>query len=139
MGLPLDVLLPSSLAQRLDRRACGHDARRGKARQDSGLQPCRGIAWWADRDDVRRREDYLAALPRIFIGSVDLNALKISARRAEYSDEPRAPPIHFRLNQHTPAAPNIWSQTHSARAHDTSLSPIPLRGQAISAAFPRIV
>src|ERR1051325_9256742 len=51
---------------------------------NAGMHPCRGIAWWAHRDDDRSAE----ALPRSSknqIGSVDPDALKIPARRAEFS------------------------------------------------------
>jgi hypothetical protein len=51
----------------------------------AGKQPCRGIAWWAHRDDENgAREHRSASLPNS-IGSVDPDALKIPARRAEYS------------------------------------------------------
>ena len=51
----------------------------------AGMQPCRGIAWWAHRDDDWEREtNPLALLPTI-IGSKDPDALNIPARRAEYS------------------------------------------------------
>src|SRR5579863_9528288 len=49
----------------------------------AGMQPCRGIAWWAHRDDDRKRETNLLALLPIIIGSKDPDALKIPARRAE--------------------------------------------------------
>ncbi len=45
----------------------------------AGMQPCRGIAWWAHRDDDRQRENqFLAVLP-ILIGSKDPHTLKIPA------------------------------------------------------------
>jgi len=50
----------------------------------AGTQPCRGIARWAHRDDEQCREDSFLRRPnphRIEI----LHALKIPARRAEYS------------------------------------------------------
>jgi hypothetical protein len=47
----------------------------------AGMQPCRGITWRAHRDDDRSAE---ASLPRSQ-KSVDLDALKIPARRAECS------------------------------------------------------
>ena len=52
---------------------------------NAGMQPCQGIAWWAHQDDERRRKDHLLTLPQTSIGSVDPDALKIPARRAEYS------------------------------------------------------
>jgi len=58
---------------------------------NAGTQPRRGIAWWAHRDDERQREDHLPALPQTFIGSKDPDAVKIPARRAEYSLTESAP------------------------------------------------
>ena len=56
----------------------------GKMETDSaGMQPRRGIAWWAHRYDfVGRRSSLFAIFPK-HIGSVDPDALKIDARRAE--------------------------------------------------------
>ena len=51
----------------------------------AGKQPCRGIARWANRDDQGRCAIYSRALPSDLIGSIDPHALKIPARRAEYS------------------------------------------------------
>jgi hypothetical protein len=48
-------------------------------------QPCRGIAWWANRDDERQRWNCFLHCFQILIEPVDPNALKISARRADYS------------------------------------------------------
>ena len=50
----------------------------------AGTQPCRGISRWAHRDDERRRWDSFLRRPTS-IGSKDPHALKIPARRAEYS------------------------------------------------------
>jgi len=50
----------------------------------AGTQPCRGIVRWAHRDDERGREDSFLRRPTP-IGSKDPHALKIPARRAEYS------------------------------------------------------
>ena len=67
----------------------------------AGKQPCRGIAWWAHRDDDRGRGRRLPRSSQNHIGSVDPNALKIPARRAEYSLTESAPspfqaePAHF--------------------------------------------
>ncbi len=47
-------------------------------------QPSRGISRWAHRDDERGREDSFSRRPTS-IGSKDPQALKIPARRAEYS------------------------------------------------------
>ena len=44
---------------------------------------CRGITWWAHRDDDRSAEVRASALSKTPIGSVDPYALKIPARRAE--------------------------------------------------------
>jgi hypothetical protein len=51
----------------------------------AGMQPCRGIAWWAHQDDDRKRGTNLLALLSTIIGLKDPDALKIPARRAEYS------------------------------------------------------
>jgi hypothetical protein len=51
----------------------------------AGMQPCRGIAWWAHRDDDRERGSSPLALFQNCIGSKDPHALKIPARRAECS------------------------------------------------------
>jgi hypothetical protein len=61
---------------------------------NAGMQPRRGIAWWCYRNEVRRRERHLLVLPEIYIGLVDLDLLKIPARRAEYSlTESALPPF----------------------------------------------
>jgi hypothetical protein len=49
------------------------------------MQPCQGIAGWAHRDDDRQRGNQFLALLSNPIGSKDPDALKIPARRAEYS------------------------------------------------------
>jgi hypothetical protein len=49
------------------------------------MQPCQGIAWWAHRDDDRQRGSQFLALLSNLIGLKDPDALKIPARRAEYS------------------------------------------------------
>jgi hypothetical protein len=49
----------------------------------AGRQPSRGITWWAHRDDDRSVELSSSALLKTYIGSVDPDALKIPARRAE--------------------------------------------------------
>jgi len=36
----------------------------------AGMQPCRGITWWAHRDDATGRGEPLALFPN-FIGSKD--------------------------------------------------------------------
>jgi hypothetical protein len=61
----------------------------------AGTQPCRGIAWRAHRDDVAGRESRLLRSAQNHIGSVDPDALKIPARRAEYLLTESAPsPFH---------------------------------------------
>ncbi len=58
-------------------------------------QPCRGITWWADRDDDRGAETPLLRCPKNHIGSVDPDALKIPPRRAKYSlTESALSPFH---------------------------------------------
>src|SRR3954453_6334923 len=49
----------------------------------AGMHPCRGIAGWAHRDDDRSAEVPLPRSSQNHIGSVDPDALKIPARRAE--------------------------------------------------------
>jgi hypothetical protein len=66
----------------------------------AGKQPCRGIAWWAHRDDENGAcELHSAPLPDS-IGSVDPDALKIPARRAESSlTEHALIPVHAEPGQ----------------------------------------
>src|SRR6266576_4164410 len=52
---------------------------------NAGMQPCRGIAWWAHRDDDWSAEAPLLRSSKKHIGSVDPNASKIPARRAEFT------------------------------------------------------
>ena len=63
----------------------------------AGTQPCRGIARWAHRDDERGRED--SSLRRPKPHRIERpHALKIPARRAEYSlTENVASPFHAEL------------------------------------------
>ena len=49
----------------------------------AGMQPCRGIAWWAHRDDHCICANILPALLPTRIGSIDPHALKTTARRTE--------------------------------------------------------
>ena len=51
----------------------------------AGMQLCRGITWRAHRDDDRSAEVPLPRSSKNQIGSVDPDALKIPARRAECS------------------------------------------------------
>ena len=68
----------------------------------AGTQPCRGIVRWAHRDDERGRE--ARSWRPTSVGSKDPHALKIPARRAEYSltenvDSPfQAEPRHYAKN-----------------------------------------
>ena len=50
----------------------------------AGKQPGRGITRWAHRDDEQSAEVLASALFKNQIGSVDLDTLKIPARKAEY-------------------------------------------------------
>ena len=66
----------------------------------AGMQPCRGIAWRAHRDDDRKRGLHSPALLSTFIGSKDPDALKIPARRAEFTlTEDASSPVHAEPEQ----------------------------------------
>ena len=66
----------------------------------AGTQPCRGIAWWAHRDDAGGRGSRLSRSSQNHIGSVDPDALKIPARRAECSlTENARSPFHAEPEQ----------------------------------------
>src|SRR5713101_4961559 len=69
----------------------------------AGMQPCRGIAWWAHRDDAAQRENYpLALLLKItFIGSKDPHALKIQTDHGHNTHNRRTLSLHFPLNQNS--------------------------------------
>src|SRR4051794_21859155 len=74
----------------------------------AGMQPCRGITWRAHRDDDRGAEASLPRSSKEHIGSVDPDALKIPARRAECSlTENANSPFHAEP-EHLPHAP--WSE-----------------------------
>jgi hypothetical protein len=61
----------------------------------AGTQPCRGISRWAHRDDERGREDSFLRRPTSIGFERPPYALKIPARRAEYSlTENVASPFH---------------------------------------------
>src|SRR6266516_653042 len=49
----------------------------------AGKEPCRGITWWAHRHDDRSVEGLSLRSSKNRIGSVDPDASKIPARRAE--------------------------------------------------------
>ena len=51
----------------------------------AGMRPCRGIPRRAHRDDAGERGIHFSRSSQNHIGSVDPDALKIPARRAEYS------------------------------------------------------
>src|SRR6267378_4459520 len=77
----------------------------------AGMQPCRGIAWWAHRDDDRERGSSSLALFQNYIGSKDPHASKIPARRAEFSITETLS-FRFTLNQDkTCSRPNALQQT----------------------------
>src|ERR1035437_5332627 len=66
----------------------------------AGMQPCRGIAWWAHRDEDRECGNHSPALPPTIIGSKDPDALKIPARRAEFTlTENARPPFQAEPEQ----------------------------------------
>jgi hypothetical protein len=66
----------------------------------AGKQPCRGITWWAHRDDDRSAEASLPRSSKNHIGSVDPDALKIPGRRAECSlTENARSPLHAEPGQ----------------------------------------
>src|SRR5215468_8492226 len=66
----------------------------------AGMQPCRGIAWWAHRDDVERGSFRSRFSPN-HIGSVDPYALKIQTRPTGTLANSGAPSLHFTLNRNT--------------------------------------
>ena len=69
----------------------------------AGMQPCRGIPWRAHRDDDRKRGNQLLALRFPIIGSKDPDALKIPARRAEFTlTENASSPFHAEPAQSMP-------------------------------------
>ncbi len=69
----------------------------------AGKQPCRGIVRRAHRDDERSAEASLLRFQKNHIGSVDPDALKIPARRAEYSlTESALSPFHVEPTQGRP-------------------------------------
>jgi hypothetical protein len=81
----------------------------------AGTQPCRGIVRWAHRDDERGREDSFLRRPTS-IGSKDPHALKIPARRAEYSlTENVASPIQAEPRH--PEAGNIKGERFTSKSH----------------------
>lgn len=75
----------------------------------AGMQPCRGITWWAHRDDERSAEASLLRSSRDHIGSVDPDALKIPARRAERLFNQDAPKSPLTATEHWRRGPT-WSR-----------------------------
>jgi len=74
----------------------------------AGTQPCRGIAWWAHRDDAGGRGSRLSRSSQNHIGSVDPDALKIPARRAEcLLTENARPPFHAEPEQENKGVPHL--------------------------------
>jgi hypothetical protein len=73
----------------------------------AGMQPCRGITWWAHRDDDRAREFQLA-LTQNLIGSKDPHALKIQARQSGIHSltENAASPVQAEPRHHIFFFPN---------------------------------
>ena len=81
----------------------------------AGMQPCRGIAWWAHRDDDRSAEAALLRSSQNHIGSVDPYALKIPARRAESCSLRRELALHFTLNRDMNAEVKALLRLHIVR------------------------
>ena len=78
----------------------------------AGMQPCRGIAWWAHRDDDERARELnlsrYASPTKPDIGSKDPDALKIPARRAEFTlTENGSSPFHAEPRQNSDEATGI--------------------------------
>ena len=68
----------------------------------AGKQPCRGIAWWAHRDDEAGACELCSApLPQDYIGLIDPHALKIPAPQGRKTNFGRSPLLHFRLNHYS--------------------------------------
>src|SRR5215813_1567278 len=62
----------------------------------AGMQPCRGITWWAHRDDDRSAEPSRPRSSNNHIGSVDPDALKIPAPKGRNTNQQwdAPPPFH---------------------------------------------
>jgi len=71
------------VGRRLRRRYNDSAGRRGS--DTAGTQPCGGIVWRAHRDHQRGAAASLLRSSRDHIGSADPDALRMPARRAEYS------------------------------------------------------
>src|SRR2546428_4976959 len=94
----------SAASRLLKNHSSDHDARYNDfagetAEGSAGMQPYRGIAWWAHGDDHCICANILPALLPTRIGSVEPHALKTTARRVE-STLPENAPSHFTLRPH---------------------------------------
>ena len=73
----------------------------------AGMQPCRGIAWWAHRDDEVQRENHPSrAVPMNLTTSSDRKTPMPCKSKADYGHDVhyrRTPFLHFTLNQDTGA------------------------------------
>jgi len=67
----------------------------------AGMQPCRGITWWAHRDDDRSAEPSRPRSSNNHIGSVDPDALKIPAPKGRNTNQQwdASPPFHAEPEQ----------------------------------------
>ena len=84
----------------------------------AGMQPCRGIAWWAHRDDDRERGNHSPVLPPTLIGSKDPDASKIPARRAESTlTENARPPFQAEPEQSRNRSRTATRRRSPASAH----------------------
>src|SRR6266478_2961861 len=80
----------------------------------AGMQPCRGIAWRAHRDDDRKRGLHSPALLSTFIGSKDPDALKIPARRAEFTlTEDASSPVHAEPEHDLDQIAKVFKETET--------------------------
>lgn len=85
----------------------------------AGKRPCRGIAWWAHRNDDWSVELSLLRSSKSLIGSVDPDALKIPARRAESTlTESARLPFHAEPGQsHQSKISRIYRKNVAFSAH----------------------
>src|SRR5712692_10619365 len=70
----------------------------------AGMQPCRGIAWWAHRDDGAQRENHPLALPlKITLHRIERPPCLENPNRpwAQCSQPQNAFSLHFPLNQNS--------------------------------------
>ena len=92
----------------------------------AGMQPCRGITWWAHRDDDRSAEPSRPRSSNNHIGSVDPDALKIPAPKGRNTNQQwdASPPFHAEPEQCRSFSAMIWSSI-SRRQLPTQRSPVP--------------